>query len=285
MELKIKDVELPKQITFNYQELKTELQEKVKHYETLVYTDEQIKEAKADRSNLNKLKKALNDERIKREREYMTPFNDFKAKINEIISIIDKPVQVIDTQIKGYEDKLREEKLEAIKEYYNSIEDNVSWLQLNTIFNNKWLNASTSMKSIQEEISSKIEQVKSEIDTLSNLPEFGFEATEIYKSTLDINKAISEGKRLAEISKKRAEMEAEKKAREEEQERLRAEEELKRQEEPATPTEGVITIEEPKEQVTEVDRQWVSFSALLSTEEALALKEFFDSRNIMFKRA
>ena len=46
MELKINEVQLPEQITFNYEELKQELTEKVSMYETLVYTDEQIKEAK-----------------------------------------------------------------------------------------------------------------------------------------------------------------------------------------------------------------------------------------------
>lgn len=58
MELKVNEVEIPKVIEFNYKELKSELEEKVSHYETLVYTDEQIKEAKSDRANLNKLKKS-----------------------------------------------------------------------------------------------------------------------------------------------------------------------------------------------------------------------------------
>ena len=105
MELKINEVQLPEQITFNYEELKQELTEKVSMYETLVYTDEQIKEAKVDKASLNKLKKALNDERIRREKEYMKPFDDFKAKINEIIDIIDKPVALIDKQVKEYEIK------------------------------------------------------------------------------------------------------------------------------------------------------------------------------------
>lgn len=71
MELKMHEYQLPEKILFNYEELKRELTEKVSHYETLVYTDDQIKEAKADKAALNKLKKALNDERIRREREYI----------------------------------------------------------------------------------------------------------------------------------------------------------------------------------------------------------------------
>lgn len=92
MELKMNDYQLPEKISFNFDELKQELTEKVSMYETLVYTDDQIKEAKADKAQLNKLKKALNDERIRLEKEYMQPFNSFKSQVNEIVSIIDKPV-------------------------------------------------------------------------------------------------------------------------------------------------------------------------------------------------
>lgn len=85
MELRVNEVAIPEKIDFNYEELKAELTSKVSFYETLVYTDDQIKDAKADKANLNKLKRALNDERIRREKEYMQPFNVFKAQINEII--------------------------------------------------------------------------------------------------------------------------------------------------------------------------------------------------------
>lgn len=93
MELRVNEVAIPEKIDFNYEELKAELTSKVSFYETLVYTDDQIKDAKADKANLNKLKRALNDERIRREKEYMQPFNVFKAQINEIIGIIDKPIK------------------------------------------------------------------------------------------------------------------------------------------------------------------------------------------------
>ena len=50
MELKITNLELPKKVTFNYEEMKQELEEKVGYYNNLVYTDEEIKQAKADKA-------------------------------------------------------------------------------------------------------------------------------------------------------------------------------------------------------------------------------------------
>lgn len=288
MELRVNEVQLPEQILFNYEELKQELTEKVSHYETLVYTDSQIKEAKADKANLNKLKKALNDERIRREKEYMQPFNDFKAKINEIISIIDKPVAVIDKQVKEYEEKQKAEKKQKIYDFWRE-QTTLSHVQFEQIFNEKWLNASASMKSIQEEIVARLEQIENDLATLSNLPEFGFEATEVYKSTLDVNKAITEAKRMSDMQKAKAQHEAEMKARAEEQARLAAETEAKKQFEEPKMEELPMDFNRDNEvvenpTVIEPTKQWVSFSALLSVADAQALANLFAARGIEYKR-
>ena len=272
MELRVNDYQLPSPITFNYEEIKKELIEKVSMYETLVYTDEQIKDAKNDRANLNKLKKALNDERIRLEKEYMQPFNDTKAKFNEIIALIDKPVLVIDSQVKAYEEKQKEEKLQKINEYMMEIEKHLPD-DVHIPIDCKWLNASVSMKSVQAEIDAKLEQIQNDIITLQNLPEFGFEATEVYKTTLDINRALNEGKKLSEIAKKKAEAEAEAK---------KQEEQIEGQVEFTDTKTFEENVVKPTQEVP--SKQWVAFKCLLSVEDAQALGQFFKSRNIAYEQ-
>lgn len=288
MELRVNEVTIPEKISFNYEELKAELTEKVAFYETLVYTDDQVKDAKADRATLNKLKKTLNDERIRREKEYMQPFNEFKAQVNEIIGIIDKPIAVIDKQVKEFEDQKKANKQKDIEELFASMGFQ-SFVTLEKIWDPKWLNASVSMKSIEEQMRSRMYQIGDDVLTLHNLPEFGFEATEVYKQTLDINKAIKEAQRMAEITKAKADAEAKKKAAEESR---KAEEERKAKEikeeqrviAPAEPNEQAVTPSEPVQSADSTpERMLVRFEVLLTTEDAYALKEFFKSRNIEFK--
>ncbi|MBU5469153.1 DUF1351 domain-containing protein [Falcatimonas sp. MSJ-15] len=293
MELLVREYQRPESILFNYEELKAEITEKTKMYETLVYTDDQIKDAKADKAKLNKLKKTLNDERIRLEKEYLEPFNDFKSKINEIIRIIDKPVAVIDKQVKEFEDKKKQDKYDAIKAMWEELE-HPSELTLEKIYDSKWLNASTSMKNIKDTMVAAVEKFNQDMATLSNLPEFGFEATEVYKSTLDVNKAIYEAQRMSQIAKAKAEREAEL-----ERQRIEREERARRAEEEARKiaeqevkqeyqTPDIVEVEEPEQVIESTDnsvneKTWVSFSALLTTEDAYALKDFFNSRNIEFK--
>ena len=296
MELRVNEVAIPEKIDFNYEELKAELTSKVSFYETLVYTDDQIKDAKADKANLNKLKKALNDERIRKEKEYMQPFNVFKAQINEIIGIIDKPIAVIDEQVKAYDEKRKAEKQKAIEELFATIGFQ-NFVTLEKIWDPKWLNASVSMKSIEDQMKSKMYEIGNGVLTLSQLPEFGFEATEVFKETLDINKAISEAKRMSEIAKAKAEAEARRKAAEEArkaaEEARKAEEERKAQEKAAeeqrsamakamTPPEDVQPTPVQESQ-PEPQKMVVKFEVELTTEDATALREFFQSRNITFR--
>lgn len=267
MELKVKEITLPEALTFNYEELKAELTAKAEHYESLVFTSDQLPEAKAERAKLNALKKALNDERLRLEKEYMQPFNDFKAKINEIIGIIDRPTQAIDSQVKSFEANQKAEKKEKIEAYFVG-RNPFEWLKLEQIFNEKWLNASAKMPNVTGEIDSRIEGITKDLETLQNLPEFGFEATEEYKQSLDLNKAIAEGHRLSEIQKKKAEAEAEmKKA------KVTATVNVKGQKTP---------IAEIPVEVTQ--RTWISFKARLTVEDATALKDFFEDRSIEFER-
>lgn len=291
MELRVNEVTIPEKISFNYEELKAELTEKVAFYETLVYTDDQVKDAKADRATLNKLKKTLNDERIRREKEYMQPFNEFKAQVNEIIGIIDKPIAVIDKQVKEFENQKKANKQNAIEELFAGMGFQ-SFVTLEKIWDPKWLNVSVSMKSIEEQMRSRMYQIGDDVLTLHNLPEFGFEATEVYKQTLDINKAIKEAQRMAEITKAKAEAEARRKAEEEtrkaaEEARRKAEERAAEEQRAAmakamTPPEDAqpAPVEESQ---PEPQKMVVKFEVELTTEDATALREFFQSRNITFR--
>lgn len=279
MELIVNELQHSEPVTFNYEELKKELTEKTSYYETLVYTDDQMKDLKAEKAKLNNLKKALNDERIRVEREYMQPFNDFKAKINELIALIDKPVEALDKQFKEYEEKRKQDKQQDIEALFLTIGFQ-PFVKLEMIEDPKWLNASVSISKIEEQMKERMYQIGNDILTLEQLPEFGFEATEVYKNTLDINKAINEAKRMSEIAKAKAQHEAAERAKAEEQARQREETEKQRFIE-HKPEEDKKIVEKT---VSQPEKEWVSFKCLLTIEDAQALGAFFKSRNISYEQ-
>ena len=90
-----------KPVVWNYEQLRADLTTALKDYESRVYTEDTIAEAKEDRAKLNKLKKAINDERIAREKEYMQPFNEFKSQAKELCEMIDTASSGIGEQLEA----------------------------------------------------------------------------------------------------------------------------------------------------------------------------------------
>ena len=265
MELKVQNYDLPSVIQFNYDELKTALTEKCHEYEVMVYTDDQIKQCKSDRANLNKLKTALNAERIRREKEYMQPFNEFKDKINEIISIIDKPTSIIDARVKEFDQKKKDEKREQIRALFEELQF-PEYITLEKVWDDTWLNSSCSLSRIKEDFKTLIYRDQKNMDMLKNLPEYSFEAVEYYKDCLDVSLAMEKVNDLSRLARAK-----------------KAVAEEKKQEE--IPFNG---MPEPVEVVEEVpaeeeERYWITFSACMSVNEAKELNAFFKFNNIKFK--
>lgn len=273
MELKITELQLPGKISFNYEDLKRELSEKVKVYESLVYGDDQIQAAKTDRAALNRLKKALNDERIRQEKEFLQPFDEFKAQVKELCGIIDTATASVDKQIKEFEDQKKAEKMNAIEDYWLSVlaADKIpAAVSFRMIFESKWLNASVSMKSIQEAIDAKTEQITKDLAVIDSLPSYAFEARECYLDTLDLARAVSEAHRLQEQADKKAAWEAEQQKRKAEAAAVK-------------PVQVMTNINDPDDIENISSRQWVSFQALLSTDEAKALSAWLRNSGIKYK--
>ena len=72
----------------------------------------------------------------------MTPYETFEEKVKEIIALVDKPILEIDTQVKGYEEKQKDEKRLVLEGIYEENIDNLGeMLPLQKIWNEKWLNS------------------------------------------------------------------------------------------------------------------------------------------------
>ena len=274
MELAVKHVQIPERIEFNYEELKTQILDLTAKYSGIAYTEDQIKEAKADKAKLSKLKKTMNDERIRLERDYMAPFTEFKDQVNDLIKIVDGPIREIDGQLKRYEEDRKARKEEEILRYIDSIGGVPGSIAPEKLFSTKWLNATYSMNAIKGEIVAAIDQIRENLDTLNSLEEFSINAILVYQDTLSLPAALAEVKRQKNI-----------RAMNEEAERRRAEREAERRIDttvqiPVTPADPPEMREpEPEED----PRQWVSFAAFLTIHQARMLRSFFEMNEIEFK--
>ena len=155
MELIIKtDLQtFPAMIEYNHEDLKTELSEQLKKYQNIVVTEDCVKEFKADKANLNRLKTALEDKRKEIKKAILQPYKNFEKSIKELVALIDEPIQAIDSQLKEIDNKKKGEKLKEIQKLYqDSIGIFKDLIPFEKIYNCKWLNSTYKLNEIALEM-------------------------------------------------------------------------------------------------------------------------------------
>lgn len=190
---------LPAEISFNFDELKTELTERLDHYNNLVVTEDAIKEAKTDLANLRKLRDAIDTRRKEVKRQYMEPYNAFEARAKELTALIDAPVAAINNQVKAFENQEKEQKRNEIQAAYDYLvpTDIKEIIPLNRILDPRWLNKSTTMKSIEEAITKIAQRTNVDLTLLETTdPKHTASVMAKYIETLDITTAMNHRDRL-----------------------------------------------------------------------------------------
>lgn len=178
---------LPASIEFNAEELKEELAPKLKYYNSLVITEDGIKDAKSDKSKLNKLKAAIEDKRKEIKKQCLAPYEAFEKQCKEIVAMIDEPINVIDSQIKAFDEIRKNQKYVELQEYFEYI-GHPDFVQLDSILNPKWGNSTVKIETLKDEIYSRVKEINSDcaeiFELYGNSPNFTA-ITEKFQSTLD----------------------------------------------------------------------------------------------------
>lgn len=123
MELKIyspQEAGFIQKIDWNFEELKQEISMAAAEYAASVYTDDTIRNAKADRAKLNKFMDALKSKRTEIRKKLLEPDVLFGEQVNELVGIVNAAAKNIDEQIKDYERRQREEKIANSQPVYEN---------------------------------------------------------------------------------------------------------------------------------------------------------------------
>ena len=200
---------IPPQISFNFEEIKEELAGKLQVYQQMVVTEGGIKEAKADRANLNKFKAALSDSRKSVKRQWNQPLSEFEDKMKELEQMVDAPISAIDRQIKAFDEIKKQEKRQAIEEFFaENIGELEEILPLAKIWNERWLNTTYPVKDIEHEILEAIRKTHNDIGIIvaMQLP-CTEQMISTYLDTLDMSAAMEEKHRYEEAQKAKTRLE------------------------------------------------------------------------------
>ena len=190
----------------NFEEIKAWLAARLEGYRNLVYSEDSLKLAKADKAELTRLKKALDERRKEIKAVYLAPYLAVEAQIKELTAMIDEPLSEIDGFVKGMQEAQKAEKHAEIKRYYDGISGPLGDLAervfaSEAFYDKKWDNASTKVKVWQDALREKVARAAADLRTIQQTG--GSHAPALisrYIETMDMAETAAYQKTLAETT-------------------------------------------------------------------------------------
>lgn len=215
-------------ISINFDETKQLISQIAESYALTQYSDDVtvvLKEMKADRAALNKMKSELDNKRKSIKATYMMPYTQFETQVKELISLLDTPIKCIDDKVKELEGEARAKKRAEIETYWRKISSGLSDEERDYLFSRiydvSWENVTATQKAYKDGLSMGIENYVSGLAAIKKIDsDFVEEGLKKFKETLLLNDALNEINRL---TKQRDEIMAREKARLEEENRRKIE--------------------------------------------------------------
>ena len=235
---------VPAEVVSNIDDLKNFMEIVKQKYEGWIITEDDIDIAKSERTKLNKLEKKISDERKKIQKkanaDIETLIENLKTYEKEVKGISN----FIGEQLKGYDEKIREEKKVEVQKKINNIFTRNPGLKIFLEWNDKWLDKSFTFKKIENEvqkqydelekkqdfINSQIAKANSEIEFMITFESMKFLMTEDYNViTEKIESKKNEIKQTEENLRQKAEEEKRRALDEAEMQKQKEIEEIKKQ--------------------------------------------------------
>ncbi len=123
----------------------------------------------------------------------MAPWDAFESRVKGLIALYDRPINLIDGQVKDFEAKRIAEKKQLIEQIYlETAIDLKEYIPLEKIYNPKWENATTRGKAIREEMQSLAASTRQALEAIRGMHSEAEEAAlRIYKGNLSLADAIA----------------------------------------------------------------------------------------------
>ena len=190
----------------NFEQLKDTLQGLMARYEGRAYGPETLALAKSDKKELTRLRKQIDERRKEIKRTYLAPYNEFEAKVKELLALIDAPLDEIKAVVAEADERERAAKREEVYAFFRtkagmlgSFADQV-W-NSPAFAESKWFTKTCSASVWQREVTEKMEAAARELEMIRMTGgQHTAALTERYLSSLDAAALAEYRRKLSEAA-------------------------------------------------------------------------------------
>lgn len=178
------------EIESNMKEVKGYVENLNNYYKNITFTEDTMKDAKDEKSKVNKFKSQVADYRKNIIAEYNKPIKAFEDTAKETEKLLAETYNTINQQVANYENQQKELKELEIKEYFEEYKtaNNIDFIEYGQANINVTLSAS--MKSLKEQAKEFIDKIVDDLKLIET-QEHKAEILVEYKNTLNVSNAIT----------------------------------------------------------------------------------------------
>ena len=161
---------------------------------TVEVNEDNLKESKKMLAAVNKRKKELEDERIRIKKVMLEPYQGFEAQVKDIVAIVDDANDVVRQQVKQLEEIERQQKQDVLQELFEKRKKMYTLshlLQFEHFFQPKYLNKTTSIETVENEMIDFLEGTEKDMKVMQNLQDT-ISYIHAYLKSFDLATAISQ---------------------------------------------------------------------------------------------
>ena len=245
----------------------------IQKYDGLVFTDEEIPEAKKRMADLNRLKKNIEDKRKEIKKEIAEPYMQFEAQIKPIVQRIDEVRGKIDVQVKDYERIRDEKKQKEIQDWWAA--NGTKGVSIQLVWDPRYLNATFTMDQVIQDLKAKKEKNTENLALICNMakdnPVQADFMIEDFTKHLSVQQALENWQKLEDARIRAEQIKAEREA-------ARIAAEQARAAESAKDPEPVPAIQPERPAPQQASRHWsITFRVEGSHEDMVALGNYMNS--------
>lgn len=260
-------------IESNFEEIKEALGLQMTAYLELEVTEDNIDERKKDLATLRKIHKAVDERKKDVKKSFMKPYEDFEKQVKDVLAVINEPINMIDTELKGFEEKRVAEKIEHAKAIHaEQVGEFAEYLPFSASYKNTWKNKTCSDNEIISDIQEQVVKIKNDLNVIKGLhSEIEEQLLEAYKTTGNLAAVVQKNTDYIEIKRQIEIAEQQKK----EADAVR---EAAKVEQVAKPVTETVTETEPLE--VPADEGKVTFT--VSAWDAASVRQFLEFNEIEY---
>ena len=145
-------------VVWNYEEMEAWARGVVEKYQCLVVTEDQVTDIKGIMADINARKIALDNARKRTIAELKKPLDDFSAQVKRVMDIFDETYAALSAQVQAFTNAEREKKRYVVEDIIKEVMGAYDIEPFEIPVQDKWLNKSTTQKTIREAVVDIINQ-------------------------------------------------------------------------------------------------------------------------------